>query len=190
MHPSCERPAQDDAGLAVVAQPLELCPAFLAMGRDLAHPNLVTNHLNWLGALSLAPEKKKGFSFLAFTFLKRIEKKEASQVKTPCWGINILFLFSQQLPHLRLRPLKCLLSRHCALQGHSIPNMHSFWKHINTVRGDRQVRCALGCRRGYPRTLLKRITVSRHMFLRFCMKLTFYMSITDIFTVLLIKQKI
>ena len=59
MHPSCERPAQDDAGLAVVAQPLELCPAFLAMGRDLAHPNLVTNHLHWLGALSLAPEKRR-----------------------------------------------------------------------------------------------------------------------------------
>ena len=34
------------------------------------------------------------------------------------------------------------------------------------------------------------ITVSGHMFLRFCVKLTFYMSITDIFTMLLIKQKI
>ena len=53
VHPPCERPAQDDAGLPVVAQPFELCPAFLAMGRDLAHPNLVTNHLNWLGALTL-----------------------------------------------------------------------------------------------------------------------------------------
>ena len=33
-------------------------------------------------------------------------------------------------------------------------------------------------------------TVSGHMFLRFCLKSTFYMSITDIFTMLLIKPKI
>ena len=105
MHPSCERPAQDDAGLPVVAQPLELCPAFLAMGRDLAHPNLVTNHLNWLGALSLAPEKE-GFSFLALTFLNRIEKKKASQVKIPLLGKQYSLPFLPATPTSAFQTLK------------------------------------------------------------------------------------
>ena len=110
VHPPCERPAQDDAGLPVVAQPLELCPAFLAMGRDLAHPNLVTNHLNWLGALSLAPEKRRFYFFGPRLFKPDRNKEGQSGRKSPCWENNILFHSSQQLPNLRLRPLKGLLS--------------------------------------------------------------------------------
>ena len=106
MHPSCERPAQDDAGLAVVAQPLELCPAFLAMGRDLAHPNLVTNHLNWLGALSLAPEKKKGFSFFGFHLFKTDRKKGGQSGKNPLLGNQYSLPFLPATPTSASQTLK------------------------------------------------------------------------------------
>lgn len=47
MHPAGARFAENDAGLAVVGQPLELCPAVFAFWRDATHTDLVANHLNW-----------------------------------------------------------------------------------------------------------------------------------------------
>ena len=48
MHPPCSGSAQDDGGFSIEAEALELRVAVLAVGRDLAHPNLVAHHLNGL----------------------------------------------------------------------------------------------------------------------------------------------
>ena len=48
MHPSSSWPTQDDRGLSIEAESLELCVAVFAIGRNLAHSDLVTHHLNWL----------------------------------------------------------------------------------------------------------------------------------------------
>ncbi len=55
MHPPCEWPAEDNGALPVEAESLELGPALLALGRDLADADLVGDDLNWLLALGLAP---------------------------------------------------------------------------------------------------------------------------------------
>ena len=55
MHPPCERSAEDHAGGPVEAHPLELRPALLAVAGDLAHSDLVADHLHWLRTLSEAP---------------------------------------------------------------------------------------------------------------------------------------
>ena len=55
VHPSSEGPAQDHAGRPVEAHPLELCPALFAVAGDLAHADLVADHLHRLAALRLAP---------------------------------------------------------------------------------------------------------------------------------------
>ena len=51
VHPTSEGPAEDHAGGPVEAHSLELRPALLAVARDLAHPDLVADHLHRLGAL-------------------------------------------------------------------------------------------------------------------------------------------
>ena len=58
MHASCSRPAEDDGGGAVEADPLELCVAVLAVGRHLAHADLVRDHLDRLLAVDHAAEIK------------------------------------------------------------------------------------------------------------------------------------
>ena len=67
MHASCSRPAEDDGGGAVEADPLELGVAVLAVGRDLAHADLVAHHLHRLDALAAAPAKwgKSAFTISA-----------------------------------------------------------------------------------------------------------------------------
>ena len=57
MHPPRERSAEHHAGGPVEAHPLELRPALLAVAGDLADPDLVADHLHWLGTLSEAPVK-------------------------------------------------------------------------------------------------------------------------------------
>jgi len=54
VHPASEGAAQHHAGHPVVAQPLELCAALLAVCGHLAHPYLVADHLHWLATLCLA----------------------------------------------------------------------------------------------------------------------------------------
>ena len=56
MHASGARPAEDDGGGAVEADPLELGVAVLAVGRDLAHADLVAHHLDRLLAVDDATE--------------------------------------------------------------------------------------------------------------------------------------
>ena len=58
VHPASEGSAEDHAGAAVVAHPLKLGPALLAMGGHLAHPDLVAHHLHWLTTLCLASKEK------------------------------------------------------------------------------------------------------------------------------------
>ena len=55
MHPAGERSAENHTGRPVEAHPLELRPALLAVAGDLAHSDLVADHLHWLGALCEAP---------------------------------------------------------------------------------------------------------------------------------------
>ena len=47
-----------------------------------------------------------------------------------CWGNTFFLRSSQQLPHLRLGPLKSFLKWHCALQGPSTRLVHSFRNYI------------------------------------------------------------
>lgn len=53
VHPAGVGKAQHDTsvGLGIVSQFLECCVAFLALGRHLAHADLVAHHLDRLGAL-------------------------------------------------------------------------------------------------------------------------------------------
>ena len=55
VHAAREGPAEDDGGLAVEAEALELCAALLASGRHLAHADLVRDHLHRLHALRAVP---------------------------------------------------------------------------------------------------------------------------------------
>ena len=55
MHPAGERSAENHTGRSVEAHPLELRPALLAVTGDLADPDLVADHLHWLGALGQTP---------------------------------------------------------------------------------------------------------------------------------------
>ena len=57
VHPTSEGPAEDHAGGPVEAHSLELRPALLAVAGDLADPDLVADHLHWLGTLGEAPDK-------------------------------------------------------------------------------------------------------------------------------------
>ena len=57
MHAAGEGSAQHHARAAVEGHPLELRPALLAVTGDLADPDLVADHLHWLGTLSEAPDK-------------------------------------------------------------------------------------------------------------------------------------
>ena len=73
MHPASEGAAQHHAGHPVVAQPLELCAALLAVCGHLAHPYLVADHLHWLATLCLAPEQRK---IITVTFLLRSQDRK------------------------------------------------------------------------------------------------------------------
>ena len=55
VHPPGEGAAEHHAGRPVEAHPLELCPALFAVAGDLAHADLVADHLHRLAALRLAP---------------------------------------------------------------------------------------------------------------------------------------
>ena len=55
MHPPGERSAENHTGRPIEAHPLELRPALLAVTGDLADPDLVADHLHWLGALCQSP---------------------------------------------------------------------------------------------------------------------------------------
>ena len=55
MHPPSERPAENHTGAPIEAHPLELRPALLAVAGDLAHSDLVADHLHGLRTLSEAP---------------------------------------------------------------------------------------------------------------------------------------
>ena len=55
MHPPGERSAENHTGRPIEAHSLELRPALLAVTGDLADPDLVADHLHWLGALCEAP---------------------------------------------------------------------------------------------------------------------------------------
>ena len=59
VHPPGEGAAEHHAGRPVEAHPLELCPALLAVAGDLAHADLVADHLHRLAALRLAPETQR-----------------------------------------------------------------------------------------------------------------------------------
>ena len=56
VHAPGARPAEDDGGGAVEAEALELGVAVLAVGRHLAHPDLVAHNLDRLLAVDHAPE--------------------------------------------------------------------------------------------------------------------------------------
>ena len=76
VHPSRERPAQHHAGPAVEAEPLELCPALLALGRDLAHADLVGHDLDRLLALGVAPVERKIYvKIQSMLFLLRLPSR-------------------------------------------------------------------------------------------------------------------
>ena len=55
VHSSGERSAEDYTGSAVVIKPFELGAALLAVGRHLAHADLVAHHLHRLRALRSSP---------------------------------------------------------------------------------------------------------------------------------------
>ena len=55
VHASGEGPAEDDGGLAVEAEALELGAALLAARRHLTHADLVAHHLHRLHALCATP---------------------------------------------------------------------------------------------------------------------------------------
>ena len=55
MHSAGERSAENHTGRPVEAHPLELRPALLAVAGDLAHSDLVADHLHGLRTLSEAP---------------------------------------------------------------------------------------------------------------------------------------
>ena len=57
VHPSRERLAEDDAGVAVEAELLELCVAVLALRGDLANADLVAHNLDGLAADDAVAEK-------------------------------------------------------------------------------------------------------------------------------------
>ena len=59
VHPPGEGAAEHHAGRPVEAHPLELCPALFAVAGDLAHADLVADHLHRLAALRLAPETQR-----------------------------------------------------------------------------------------------------------------------------------
>ena len=59
VHAPGEGPAEDDRGLAVEAESLELGAALLAARRHLAHADLVAHHLHRLHALGAAPEEEE-----------------------------------------------------------------------------------------------------------------------------------
>ena len=56
VHAPCSRPAEDDGGGPVEADALELGVAVLAVGRHLAHADLVAHHLDRLFAVDHAAE--------------------------------------------------------------------------------------------------------------------------------------
>ena len=58
VHAAGEGPAEDDGGLAVEAEALELGAALLAARRHLAHADLVAHHLHRLHALGATPVVK------------------------------------------------------------------------------------------------------------------------------------
>ena len=55
VHSSCPRPAQNNTGRSVVTQSLEVSPTLLAVGGDLADPDLVAHNLYLLLALHNSP---------------------------------------------------------------------------------------------------------------------------------------
>ena len=57
VHSSSSWPAKDDTGPAVEAEPLELGVTILAVGADLADPDLVAHHLNRFLAAQWIPGK-------------------------------------------------------------------------------------------------------------------------------------
>ena len=66
------------------------------------------------------------------SFLWKIIDLLGGQINDPSSGNNILFRSSQQLPRLRLGPLKGFLSWHSALQGPSTRLVHCFQNYRDT----------------------------------------------------------
>ena len=56
VHSAGEGSAHNNAGAVAVVQPLELCPALLAVRADLANANFIAHNLNWLSAFGNAPK--------------------------------------------------------------------------------------------------------------------------------------
>ena len=57
VHSSSSRPAEDNARSSIEAEPQELRVTILAVGADLADPDLVAHNLDWLLAAHRMSEK-------------------------------------------------------------------------------------------------------------------------------------
>lgn len=59
MHPASVRLAENDAGLAIVREPLKLGPTIFTFGRYTADSNFVAHHFDGLVAYDLFAETRK-----------------------------------------------------------------------------------------------------------------------------------
>ena len=77
VHPPGEGAAEHHAGRPVEAHPLELCPALLAVAGDLAHSDLVADHLHGLRTLSEAPGQTISSTTILLNFFPQFKDQKS-----------------------------------------------------------------------------------------------------------------